>query len=56
MSLDLRTSKNILRIGEAKVSKSKFMHTFAEPKSISAIDKKIIDLCLVKNVEFLLGR
>ena len=55
MSLDLHISKNILRIKEAKVSKSKFMHTLSESKSIFVIEQKTIDLCFVKNVAFLLG-
>ena len=42
MSLDLRVSKNILQIGEPKVSKSKFMHTLFESKSIFAIEQKAI--------------
>ena len=36
------------------MSKSKFMHTLAESKSIFAVEQKIIDLCFVKNVAFLL--
>ena len=55
MSLDLRISKYILRIGETKVSESKFMHTLSESKSIFAIEQKATELCFVKNVAFLLG-
>ena len=36
LSLDLRISKNILKIREAKGSKFKFMHTLSESKSIFA--------------------
>ena len=42
LSLDLRISNNILQIGEAKVSKFKFMHTLSESKSIFAIEQKAI--------------
>ena len=55
MSLNLCISKNILQIGEPKVSKSKFMHTLLESKSIFAIEQKAIVACFVKNVAFLLG-
>ena len=55
MSLNLRISKNILQIREPKVSKSKFMHTLFESKSIVAIEQKAIVSCFVKNVAFLLG-
>ena len=40
--IDLRIHKNIIQIGEAKVLKSKFMHTLLELKSIFAIEKKTI--------------
>ena len=53
--LGLHTSKNVLQIGKAKVSKSKFMHTLSKSKSIFAIEQKAIALCFVKNVAFLLG-
>ena len=53
--LDLRISKNILQIGEAKVSKFKFMHSLSELKSIFAIEQKAIVSCFVKNIAFLLG-
>ena len=52
MSLNLRISKNILQIGEARVSKSKFMHTLLESKSIFTIELKAIVSCFVKNVAF----
>ena len=55
LSLDLRTSKNILQIGEAHVSKFKFMHTLFQSKIIFAIEQKAIVSCSVKNVVFLLG-
>ena len=55
LSLDLRISKNILQIGEAKVSKFKFIHTLSESKSIFATEQKAIFSCFVKNVAFLLG-
>ena len=55
MSLNLLISKNILQIGEPKVSKSKFMHTLLESKSIIAIEQKDIVACFVKNVAFSLG-
>ena len=55
LPLDLSISKNILQIGEAKVSKVKFMHTLFESKSIFVIDQQAIVLCSVKNVAFLLG-
>ena len=42
LSLDLHIAKNILQIGEAKVSKFKFMHTLFELKSIFAIEQKAI--------------
>ena len=38
--LDLRISKNVLQIGEAKVSKFKFIDTLSESKSIFAIEKR----------------
>ena len=47
--------KNILVIGEAKVSKVKFMHTLSESKSILTIEQKAIVSCFVKYVAFLLG-
>ena len=37
------------------MSKSKFMHTLLESKSILAIEQKAIAACFVKNVAFLLG-
>ena len=55
LSLDLRIPKNILQVGEAKVSKFKFMHALSESKSIFAIEQKAIVSCFVKNVAFLLG-
>ena len=55
LSLDLRISKNILQIGEAKVSKFKFMHTLFESRSIFAIEQKAIVSCFIRNVAFLLG-
>ena len=55
LSLDLRIPKNILQIGEAKVSKFKFLHTLFESKSIFAIEQKANVSCFVKNVAFLLG-
>ena len=47
LCLNLRISKNILQIGEPKVSKSKFMHTLLESKSIYAIEQKSIVSCFV---------
>ena len=55
LSLDLRISKNILQIGEARVSTFELMHTFSETKSIFEIEQKAIISCFVKNVAFLLG-
>ena len=55
MTLNLHISKNILRIGEPKVSKSKFMLTLLESKSIFSIEQKAIVSCFVNNVAFLLG-
>ena len=55
LSLDLRISNNILQIGEAKVSKFKFMHTLSESKSIFAIEEKAIVSFFVKDVALLLG-
>ena len=49
LSLDLSVSKNI---GEAKVSKFKFMHTLSESKSIFAIEQKTIVSCFVKMLRF----
>ena len=43
MSLNLCISKNISQIGEPTVSKSKFMHTLLESKSIFAVEQKAID-------------
>ena len=37
------------------MSKSKFIHTLFEAKSIFAIEQKAIVSCFVKNVAFLLG-
>ena len=56
-SLNLRISKNILQIGEPKVSKSKLIHTLLKSKSIFAIEQKATSTvaCFVKNVAFLLG-
>ena len=50
LSLDLRISKNISQIGEAKVSKFKFMHTLSELKSLFAFEQKAIVSYFVKNV------
>ena len=55
LSLDLRISKNISQIGEAKVSKFKFMHTLSESKSIFAIEQKAIVSCFAKHVAFFIG-
>ena len=55
LSLDSRILKNISQIGEAKVSKFKFMHTLSESKSLFAIEQKAIVSCFVNNVAFLLG-
>ena len=55
LSLELRISNNILQIGEAKVSKFKFMHTLSESTSIFAIEQKAIVSCFVKDVALLLG-
>ena len=54
LSLDLRFSMNILQIGEANISKFKFIHTLSQSKSIFANEQKAIVLCFVKNVAFLL--
>ena len=48
-------SKNILQIGEAKVSKFKFMHTLSESKSIFVTEQKAIVSCFLEYVAFLLG-
>ena len=37
------------------MSKSKFLHTLSESKTIIALEQKAIDLSFVKNVAFLLG-
>ena len=55
LSSDLRVSKNILQIGESRVSKFEFMHILSESKSIFEIEQKAIVSCFVKNVAFLLG-
>ena len=55
LSLDLRISKNILQIREARVSKLELMRTLSELKSIFEIEQKAIISCFVKNVAFLLG-
>ena len=55
LSLDLRFSKNILEIGEARASKFVFMHTLSESKSIFEIEQKAVVSCFVENVAFLLG-
>ena len=52
LSLDLRISKNILQIEEAKVSKFKFMHTLSKSKSIYAIEQKAIVSCFLKMLRF----
>ena len=52
MSLNLRSSKNVLQIGEPKVSKSKFMHSLQESKSILHFNKRLLLVCFVKNVAF----
>ena len=48
LSLDLRISKNILQIGEAKVSKFNLMHTFSKSKSMFAIEQKAVVSSFVK--------
>ena len=50
LSLDLRISKNVLQIGEARVSKFEFMHALSESKSIFEIEQNAIVSCFVKNV------
>ena len=55
MSLDLSISKNVLQIGEARVSRFEFIHTLSESKSIFEIEQNAIVSCFVKNVAFLLG-
>ena len=50
-----KISKKVLHIGEAKVSKFKFMHTLSESKSIFSIKQKATVSCFIKNVAFLLG-
>ena len=55
MTLNLHVSKNTLRIGEPRVSKSKFMHTLLESKSVLSVEQKAIVSCFVNNVAFLLG-
>ena len=42
LSLDLRILINISQIGEAKVSKFKFMHTLSESKSILQLNKRLL--------------
>ena len=42
LSLDLRISKNVLQIGEARVSQFEFMHTLSESKSIFEIEQNAI--------------
>ena len=53
--MEKNISNNILQIGEAKVSKFKFMHTLSESKSIFAIEQKARVSCFVKDVALLLG-
>ena len=55
LSLALRILKNILQIGEDRVSKFELMHTFSESKNSFEIEQKAIISCFVKNVAFLLG-
>ena len=55
LSLNLRISKDVLQIGETRVSKFEFMHTLSESKSIFEIEQNAIVSCFVKNVAFLLG-
>ena len=52
--LSILISKNILLIGEAKVSKFKFMHTLCDSKSILTIEQKAIVSCFVKHFAFFL--
>ena len=42
MSLDLRISKNIPQIREAKVSKSKFMHTLWNQKVFLQLSTRLL--------------
>ena len=55
LSLDLCIPKNISQIGEAKVSKFKFLYTLSESKSIFAREQKANASCFLKHVAFLLG-
>ena len=54
-SLDLRILKNILQIGEAKVSKFTFMHTLSESKSSFEIEEDAIVSCFVKKCCVFIG-
>ena len=55
MSLDLSVSKNILQIGETKISKSEFIHNLSKSKYISAIEEKAIVSCFAKMLHFYFG-
>ena len=55
LSLDLRISKSILQIGEAKVSKFKFMHTLSKSRSIFAIEQTAIVSCFSKTCCVFIG-
>ena len=50
---DLLVSKNVLQIGEARVSKFEFMHTLSESKSIFEIEQKAVVACFVKMLLFI---
>ena len=43
---------NIRLIGDASMSKSKFIHTLSESKNTFALEQKTIILSFVKNVAF----
>ena len=42
LSLDLRVSKNILQIGQTRVSKFKFMHILSQSKGILQLNKRLL--------------
>ena len=42
-------------MGDAKVSKSKLIHTLSKSENTYALEQKAIILSFVKNVAFLLG-
>ena len=52
--LHLSISKNILLIREAKVSKSKLMHSLSQSKIIFSFEQNAIVSCYSKSIAFLL--